>query len=317
MNKLAWTIAALTTLGTTAHAEPGEVQPAVEAFDVAGHTTGASLRDTIEDRSIAHDGGELTGSMKFIMADAMSKQGLGGEPLKFTDLALFDVAGRWSLYDHIEVAANISLLPKQPSYTDESAWQSAGGSIRVPVGRRGALEVYGGGGHLIAHQGAWTHEGGDLEYRKPVARWLNFDMKGGADVITLASQSQAQTAWLSEVGGSMTLQVHDPFDHMFGGWFGIAYMVPVSHKGIDPTTKMGLDPQPRLDVHFGSAIAVTKDWDIFADLGIIDRGDIANPQTRLPILDGGFDQAQFMVGITRHIDPPKRADGPDEGVALE
>jgi hypothetical protein len=33
----------------------------------------------------------------------------------------------------------------------------------------------------------------------------------------------------------------------------------------------------------------------------MDRGDLANPATRLPVLDGGFDQIQIMVEITRRI----------------
>lgn len=311
MNKLPWTIVAALSLGTTARADEF-AKPASAESDMITVGTSSSYRDTAEDRSIARDGGELTGEMKFIMADAM----LGGEPLKFTDLALFDVAGRWSLYDHIELAATVSFLPKQPSYTDESAWQSAGGSLRIPIGRRGALEVYGGGGHLIAHQGGWTHEGADLEYRKKIDKWLNFDMKGGADVISLSSQTQARPAWITEVGGSLTLQIHDPWSKMFGGWMGVSYMVPVAHAGIDPTTKLGLDPQNRLDFHIGAVVAVNEDWDLFADYAVIDRGDLANPQTRLPILDGGFDQTQILFGITRHIAPPKRADGPDEGIAL-
>jgi hypothetical protein len=34
---------------------------------------------------------------------------------------------------------------------------------------------------------------------------------------------------------------------------------------------------------------------------VIDRGD-SNPATRLPILDGGFDQKQIVFGVIRHIE---------------
>jgi hypothetical protein len=32
---------------------------------------------------------------------------------------------------------------------------------------------------------------------------------------------------------------------------------------------------------------------------VIDRGEMASPDTTLPILAGGYDQTQVMVGVTR------------------
>jgi hypothetical protein len=49
---------------------------------------------------------------------------------------------------------------------------------------------------------------------------------------------------------------------------------------------------------------------------VIDRGDIANPATRLPILDGGFDQKQIMFGVTRHIDAPHRHHDDDDAMVI-
>lgn len=60
-------------------------------------------------------GGELGGEWRFITSDPM----LANQPLKFTDLALFDLAGRWSLFSKLEVSGQIAFLPKQPSYTSE------------------------------------------------------------------------------------------------------------------------------------------------------------------------------------------------------
>jgi hypothetical protein len=36
------------------------------------------------------------------------------------------------------------------------------------------------------------------------------------------------------------------------------------------------------------------------ELGVIDRGDLENPATTLPVLQGGTDQRVFTFGITRH-----------------
>jgi hypothetical protein len=42
-----------------------------------------------------------------------------------------------------------------------------------------------------------------------------------------------------------------------------------------------------------------EDWDLFAELVVLDRGDLSHPATTLPILDGGFDQTHLVVGLTR------------------
>jgi hypothetical protein len=89
---------------------------------------------------------------------------------------------------------------------------------------------------------------------------------------------------------------------VWGGWMGAGYAVPVYHRGHDPISGMPLDPQPRLDLDIGNAVQPADQWDLAVDLSIIDRGDLAMAATRLPILDGGFDQIQLMVGISRRIE---------------
>jgi hypothetical protein len=72
---------------------------------------------------------------------------------------------------------------------------------------------------------------------------------------------------------------------------------------------MALDPQPRLDLDIGTAVQLSADWDLSADLVILDRGDLSNPATRLPVLDGGFDQVQFIIGVSRRIRSKARSSG--------
>jgi hypothetical protein len=76
---------------------------------------------------------------------------------------------------------------------------------------------------------------------------------------------------------------------------------------------MPIDPQARVDFHLGSVLALVPDWDLFVDFAVIDRGDLSNASTRLPILDGGFDQEQILFGITRHVKREHhRHDAPDD-----
>jgi hypothetical protein len=295
MSKPGLTLAMLASLGGTAGAD--KVSDDAEA-GVVSVTGAASMRSVAKNVLVAPDGGELTGAMKFIMSDPS----LGGEPLKFTDLGLFDLSGRWSVMSKLELSANVDLLPKQPSFTDEKVFQGAGGAARVPLGPESAIEIYGGGGHLIDHDGAWSREGLAIEWKKPIEReFLSFDIKGGVDGVTLSAPA-ARGAFLTEVSVQTSALFHDPEGHV-GAWVGIAYAMPVQSSGVDPTTNMALDPQARLDFHLGAVAAVDKEWDLFADFVVVDRGDLQNPATRLPILDGGFDQKQIVLGVTRHFIP--------------
>ena len=296
MSKPYLTIAMVAGLGGIATADPSKMDASPEAMvSVQG---ASSMRSVAQDRLVAPDGGELGGAMKFIMSDPS----LGGEPLKFTDLGLFELTGRWSVMSKLELSANVDLLPKQPSFTDEKAWQSAGGAARVPLGPESAISIYGGGGHLLDHVGAWSREGLSIEWKKPIEReFLSFDIQGGVDGVTL-SAPKARGALLTEVSLQTSALFHDPHNY-FGGWVGIGYALPLQSSGLDPTTGMSLAPQARLDFHIGGVIAVDKEWDLFADFVVVDRGDLQNPATRLPILDGGFYQKQVVIGVSRHFVP--------------
>ena len=94
---------------------------------------------------------------------------------------------------------------------------------------------------------------------------------------------------------------------MWGAWVGLGYAIPVISRGSDPTTGLAVDPQPRLDFRIGTVWSVVKEWDLYAEFAVIDRGDMADPATRLPILDGGFDQQQVIFGVTRHIEGKRRS----------
>jgi hypothetical protein len=290
-------LAALGILGGTAMADDDYKQPVSADAGVAGVSqAGGSYRSVSNDYLVMPEGGELTGQMRFITADPI----LANQPLKFTDLALFGLSARYSVLSKLQLGAEVDLLPKQPSYTDEKPWQSVGASARTPLGHRGAVAISAGGGHLIDHQGMWTREALTLEWKKEIIRRVvSFDLQGGVDALELSSQASKANALVTEVAGQTSALFSDPEGH-FGGWVGIAYAVPVQSSGRDPTTDMKLDPQPRLDFHAGAVLSLTDDWDLFGDFAVIDRGDAQNPATRLPILDGGFDQKQIIMGVTRH-----------------
>src|SRR6267142_184007 len=145
-HELIWTLAALVGLGGAAAADPEQPRAAMTGESVA---VSGSARGVAEDYLVLPSGGEITAQMKFITADPL----LGGQPLKFTDLELFGITARWSLFSKLEIAGAVDFLPNQPSYSDEKPWQSVGLTLRSPLGPHVALALSGSGGHLISHTG--------------------------------------------------------------------------------------------------------------------------------------------------------------------
>jgi hypothetical protein len=295
MLQLRWTLAALVGLGGVASAERVDMDGGVttgEMISVRG-----SQRGVAGDYLVLPSGGELTAQMKFVTAGPL----FSDKKLEFTDLALFGLTGRWSLFSKLELAASVDLLPKQPAYTDEKPWQSAGVTLRSPLGRRVAIALSGSGGHLLDHGGMWTREAFMIEWKKPIDdEFLAFDVAAGIDGLGLSAPNTTKsTAFITELSINTTALFRVP-NGKWGGWVGIGYAVPVQASGHDPTTEIRIDPQPRLDFHMGSVLALVPKWDLFVDFAVIDRGELSDPSTRLPILDGGFDQRQVIFGVTRH-----------------
>ena len=104
MTQKRWTLATLLALGGAASADVGE-RPAIDAGESIS-VESRSVRGVAEDYLVMPSGGELAAQMQFITADPM----LGGQALKFTDLALFGLSGRWSLFSKLELSAQVDLL---------------------------------------------------------------------------------------------------------------------------------------------------------------------------------------------------------------
>jgi len=275
--------------------------------DIAQGTSQSA--DTGSRRGIANDylvmpsGGELTGAFRFLTTD---QPALGTDRLRFSDLALLDLAGRWSLIPRLEVSGQISLVPKQPSTSSESVWQRAGISLRTPLGHHAAIALGGAGGHLLDHVGMWETGSLLVQWRKTISEFVQFDVSGGAEVTDLRAP-RSTSAQIAELATAGSIVFHETW--RWGAWIGVGYAVPLDARGTDPTTAIAVDPRPRLDLRLGTVLAVSRTWDVFAEYAVVDRGDAGAPATRLPILDGGFDQRQFLLGITRHIEaapPPLR-----------
>jgi hypothetical protein len=275
----------LTTGGLT------QLSDTLARVEVAGSTRGVA-----EDFLVLPDGAELGGRLRMVTAD----EGLGVGRIKLTDLALLDVNAQWAFARGFELDGTFSVLPKQPSATREHVWQGGSLAVRHDLWTRTAVAVSGSTAPLLGLPGFELGAAAFLMHKHRLNEFVSFALAGGASSTFLRPEMTDDQPYLFEGAGHAA--VHVAFDHMWGGWMGAGYALPVFHRGHDPVSAMSLDPQPRLDLNLGTAIQLADKWDLSIELTIIDRGDGANPATRLPILDGGFDQIQLGVGISRRLD---------------
>jgi hypothetical protein len=67
----------------------------------------------------------------------------------------------------------------------------------------------------------------------------------------------------------------------------------------------------RLNLEAGAALSLRADgWNVYASYTIVDRGELDKPETTLPILDGGFDQQQVVIGVEYRFEPKPPQDHP-------
>lgn len=254
-----------------------------------------SRRHVAEEVVVLPDGVDVGGRMRLLIADG----GIGPGPIKLTDVALFDATVQWSIASRVELDAAISMLAKQPSTIDERVAQGASLGATVALTKRTAIAASGTLHPLLGLRGVALENGLAVGHRHRLNEIVTFALGGGARS-TWLRETEGERALIVEVTGHAAVFAREPAA-IWGAWLGVGYSVPLVTRGQDPMSGMSIDPQPRLDLNIGSAVQVADHWDLAAELSVVDRGDLANPATRLPILDGGFDQVQVVVGVSRRL----------------
>jgi hypothetical protein len=257
-----------------------------------GYTRG---RAVAEDYLVLPTGYELGGDLRTITADG----GLGARPIKLTDVGIVDASVEWAVHRHIEIDASASVLAKQPADAGAAIFQGGSLTLRRDLFAATALAVSASAGPLVGFHGLSYGAAAFATHKHRLNEIVSFSLALGANAIFVRPSGEAQPPTVLEAAGHAAVLVRVPNDGVWGGWLGAGYALPVFHHGNDPVSGMALDPQPRLDIDIGNGVRLSDDWDLTASLSIIDRGDLGVPATRLPILDGGFDQIQIMVGVSR------------------
>lgn len=247
---------------------------------------------------------EVGGSFRFITAPESNLSADDDGELRFSDVGIFHAGARFSFARRFEVAAGMDLLAKQPSYLDEPAWNGADLGFRYSLGQNWALWARGAGGPLIADAGAWGDTAAGLQARTSIDETIRFQASAGVSGTRLFMGEDSGRPWFTELVSHGEALLRAPRGEV-AGWIGVDYRVPLAHSD----GNLEIDPQTRLNFQLGFMLGYVGKWDLYAVYAVVDRGDAEDPATTLPILDGGFDQSQIILGGARRFDlEPKPKD---------
>ncbi|MBT8493721.1 MAG: hypothetical protein KJO07_11730 [Deltaproteobacteria bacterium] len=280
--------AAILFCSQLAAAETAEVR-ATTGVSFAADESGGSVRSKSQSWMVAPHGTYVIGSkLRLLKSDETPF----GDAAKATDLALFDLTARGSFGDRLELGIGLSVLTKEMTGMSEPTFQGGSGTLRVGLSKWAAIDFATSARPLLAELGWMVNPSASLAMRANVDRHLRF--AGGAGVSwTNLFLDDADRNSFAELG--VAGQIIFPVQNHFAAWAGADYHVPIT----DPAGSMNLDPQPRLGVHGGFAFTFVPEWNLYAEYSIIDRGSLDDPATTIPVIDGGFDQTQIIVGVSR------------------
>lgn len=244
---------------------------------------------------------EVAGEMAFVTADPW----LSHAAIHFTDLALFRARVRRALSDRLELFLGSELLAKQPADIHEPVWQGANGGMTLAFSRVFAAQIAGGGGPLLDHAGSYWQVSPGLLAKVPIGEFLRFAVHAN-DAFTVLER-KPRTAWLEELGVGGEVEWGDRHGSL---WLGLDYAVPIGWGPRSSASHLPpgyLAPRVRTGLSVGGVISVSRThWDAYATYSIIDRGEPEKVATTLPILDGGFDQRQLIIGVEHRFGAKER-----------
>jgi hypothetical protein len=278
------------------------VRTAVIPADGAAVTTGEnfiariSVRESSQNTVLLPKGAiEIGGEMTFLTSSLAPE---GGDSLDFTDVGLLMLNARYS-FGPVEIAATTDFLVKQPSFMDEWVPQSGSLTTRVALGLQQALAIQFEGGPLLRDLGIWESAQLSIQAKRDVHRTIVFEGALGGNFTHINFDRATQREfWFSEVVVGLKTILRTPFP-AFAAWVTADLAIPVagSPDRDSPDPSGFLDPQTRLNFSVGAAYLLAEQWNLYASLAVIDRGDEENPESMLPILRGGFDQQHLTFGV--------------------
>jgi hypothetical protein len=232
-------------------------------------------------------------------------------PYRLGDYTRLALDGRLALGEWFEVAGGVSLPPKRSEVTDVPTIVGGFALARLALGPRSSLFTQAFAERLLPlrrprDDGAWGAASLGMDVREYVdrdRRWLAFAGTLGATGGRTLAAGGDSVPWLVEAqaGGAVHITaMDDDGNDGLGLAAGIDFAYPVLHGGrafwVDGAPE--LRPQTRADLHVATYATLSTGWDITIKLLFLERGDANVPETILPVLSGGYDQTQLVVGVT-------------------
>lgn len=251
------------------------------------------------------------GSYQFGSELSFVTSSVGGDEarLRFTDVVMMRPRARYSFGGKLEMFAGVDVLAKQPSAMEENIVQSSHAGARFALGEDYAGWLGLGGGVMTADLGNWATIDTGVQWRKSIERYAAFQGRfGGSGTALVFDEDTDEPFWFAEALVSGEALFYAP-NGIAGAWIGVDFHVPIASNPGEPDPTAGnmyLDPQTRVDFRIGTVLSAIEKWDLYAELAVVDRGDIEDPATTLPVVDGGFDQTQLTLGVIRRFNLDER-----------
>jgi len=282
----------------------GELVGETTATSSYSYSPGAKVSDDFLPPSGAV---EVGGELVLVTSDYR----LGPDRIELTDVGLLRLRVRRAFGEHLGLFAATHLLMKQPQSVDEPAWQGSLGGLVVPFGRWFAAELVAGGGPLLGRDGIHHELASQLLFKRPIERYLRFELGLGTATTGLVLRPRPDAPfWFEEVVTHAQAQFGDA--DAGGVWIGVDYRIPYAKSPSEPVwdglARRSFDLGTTLGLSVGGVGEIEDTgWELFAILTVVDRGELDDPSTQLPILDGGFDQTQLSLGVQHRFQPPDPA----------
>jgi hypothetical protein len=291
-------------LSTSAYADqpeaPDLVSEAAPTVDVA--ISGAGVDAYARESIVGTKGSTQVGTS---LSFQTSRAGIDGSPVFFTDVAIIRPNLRISIHDDVEIAGEADILAKQ-TVGENSVIQSSSLSLLYGLASHYALYARGSSGSLYSRKGHFLGGSAGLMARTKIEEFLMFegDFSGGFTELVADMSGPKAKVQIADFSAGGKIVAMSPGRHRYGGggWVGARFSFPLSQRGDLDTMSMSksasMDVKPSVDFTMGGIVRL-RNWDLWLAFSILDRGDAAAPETTLPLLSGGFDQAQTTIGVTR------------------
>jgi hypothetical protein len=283
-----------------------QVQSAPSASEVGGRSRQAP-RAFISDQTVIPDYWHVAAEVAWAFGPDLAEQ----TPFRLGDYTRLSLDGRLSLGDRFELAAGAALPPKRSEVSDIPTIVGGFLLARLALGPRSSLYARAFAERLLPlraprDDGAWGVGALGFDAREYVdreRRWLAFAGTLGASGGRALMAGAGAVPWLIEAqaGGDVHVTLMDDAGNDGVGLAaGIVFAYPVASGGraFWMASEPDIRPQTRADVHVSTYATLSTGWDITLEVLWLERGDANVPETILPLLSGGYDQRQYIVGVT-------------------